>query len=36
MHSGKKGWVTAEDWIEAKMGMREKERGRDWGVDYEA
>lgn len=32
---GKKGWVTVEDWIEAKMGVREKERGRDWGVDYE-
>ncbi len=31
---GKKGWVTVEDWIEAKMGVREKDRGRDWGVDY--
>ena len=33
--SGKKGWVTVEDWMEAKMGVREIERGRDWGVDYE-
>jgi hypothetical protein len=33
--SGRKGWVTVEDWIEAKMGVREKERARDWGVDYE-
>ncbi|KAJ9609702.1 hypothetical protein H2200_006030 [Cladophialophora chaetospira] len=33
--SGKKGWVTVEDWIEAKMGVREKERGKEWGADYE-
>jgi hypothetical protein len=33
--SGRKGWVTVDDWIEAKMGVREKDRGRDWGVDYE-
>ena len=32
---GKKGWVTVEDWIEAKMGVREKERGKEWGIDYE-
>ncbi|KIW66774.1 hypothetical protein PV04_06069 [Phialophora macrospora] len=33
--SGRKGWVTVEDWIEAKMGVREKERPKEWGVDYE-
>ena len=33
--SGKKGWVTVEDWIEAKMGVREKEREKEWGGDYE-
>ncbi len=33
--SGKKGWVTVEDWIEAKMGVREKERGKEWGADYD-
>ncbi|KAH0837239.1 hypothetical protein AYO21_08107 [Fonsecaea monophora] len=33
--SGRKGWVTVEDWMEAKMGMREKERAREWGVDHE-
>ena len=33
--AGKKGWVTVEDWIEAKMGVREKEREKEWGVDYE-
>jgi hypothetical protein len=33
--SKKNGWVTAEEWIEAKMGVREKERSKDWGVDYE-
>ncbi len=32
---GRKGWVTVEDWIEAKMGVRAAERTRDWGVDYE-
>lgn len=32
---GKQGWVTVEDWIEAKMGVRVKERARDWGVDYD-
>lgn len=31
---GKRGWVTVEDWIEARMGVREKERPREWGVDY--
>ncbi|OAP60294.1 hypothetical protein AYL99_05296 [Fonsecaea erecta] len=33
--SGRKGWVTLEDWMEAKMGMREKERAKEWGVDHE-
>ncbi|ETI22751.1 hypothetical protein G647_06827 [Cladophialophora carrionii CBS 160.54] len=33
--SGRKGWVTVEDWIEAKTGVREKERLKEWGVDYE-
>ncbi|KIW32475.1 uncharacterized protein PV07_04020 [Cladophialophora immunda] len=33
--SGRKGWVTVEDWVEAKMGMREKERAKEWGVDHE-
>jgi hypothetical protein len=33
--SGRKGWVTVEDWMEAKMGVREKERLKEWGVDYE-
>ncbi|KIX02870.1 uncharacterized protein Z518_08813 [Rhinocladiella mackenziei CBS 650.93] len=33
---GKKGWVTVEDWIEAKMGAREKDKSKDWGVDYDA
>ncbi|KIY00881.1 uncharacterized protein Z520_03547 [Fonsecaea multimorphosa CBS 102226] len=33
--SGRKGWVTVEDWMEAKMGMREKERAKEWGVDHE-
>jgi hypothetical protein len=33
--AGKKGWVTVEDWIEAKMGLREMERPKEWGVDYE-
>jgi len=32
---GRKGWVTVEDWIEAKMGMRMADRNKDWGVDYE-
>jgi hypothetical protein len=32
---GKKGWVTVEEWVEAKMGVREKEKSKDWGVDYE-
>ncbi|EXJ92820.1 hypothetical protein A1O3_01374 [Capronia epimyces CBS 606.96] len=25
----KQGWITIEDWIEARMGVREKERNRD-------
>ncbi|EXJ58277.1 hypothetical protein A1O7_05702 [Cladophialophora yegresii CBS 114405] len=33
--SGRRGWVTVEDWIEAKMGVREKEKVKEWGVDYE-
>ncbi|KIW91505.1 uncharacterized protein Z519_07471 [Cladophialophora bantiana CBS 173.52] len=33
--SGRRGWVTVEDWVEAKMGMREKERAKEWGGDYE-
>lgn len=33
--SRKQGWVTIEDWIEARMGVREKDRTRDWGADYE-
>jgi hypothetical protein len=33
--SGRKGWVTVEDWIEARMGVREKEKPREWAVDYE-
>lgn len=33
--TGRKGWVTVEDWMEAKMGVRVQERNRDWGVDYD-
>ncbi|KAI1618158.1 hypothetical protein EDD37DRAFT_606107 [Exophiala viscosa] len=33
--TGRKGWVTVEDWMEAKMGVRVTERNRDWGVDWE-
>ncbi|KIV85977.1 hypothetical protein PV11_01622 [Exophiala sideris] len=32
--TGRKGWVTVEDWMEAKMGVRVAERNRDWGVDW--
>ena len=30
---GHKGKVGVEEWIEAQMGRREKERGKEWGVD---
>ncbi|KIV90083.1 hypothetical protein PV10_07425 [Exophiala mesophila] len=29
----KKGWITVEDWLEAKMGVREAEKKKDWGFD---
>lgn len=32
--AGRQGWVTVEDYIEARMGIREKEKGREWGVDH--
>lgn len=31
----KKGWITVEDWLEAKMGVKEAERRKDWGFDGE-
>ncbi|EXJ91203.1 hypothetical protein A1O1_04312 [Capronia coronata CBS 617.96] len=31
----RQGWVTIEDWFEARMGVREKERTREWGIDHE-
>ena len=34
--SGRKGWVTVEDWMEAKIGIRQGGKGRDWGVDYQS
>jgi hypothetical protein len=33
--SGRQGWVTVEDWIEARMGIRQKDKGKEWGVDYQ-
>ncbi|EHY59995.1 hypothetical protein HRR83_006356 [Exophiala dermatitidis] len=32
----RQGWVTVEDWLEARMGVREKDRLMDWGTsgDY--
>ncbi|KAK5280159.1 hypothetical protein LTR40_006765 [Exophiala xenobiotica] len=30
----RQGWVTIEDWIEAKMGVRMPAPTKDWGVDY--
>ncbi|KAK5062617.1 hypothetical protein LTR84_004690 [Exophiala bonariae] len=34
--AGRKGWVTVEDYVEARMGIREKEKGREWGVDHQS
>jgi hypothetical protein len=30
---GHKGKIGVEEWIEAQMGRREKERAKEWGVD---
>ena len=30
---GHRGKVGVEEWIEAQMGRREKERGKEWGID---
>lgn len=30
---GRRGKVSVEDWMETQMGRREKERGREWGLD---
>ena len=33
--AGRHGWVTVEDWLEAKMGIRQKDKSKEWGVDYQ-
>lgn len=33
--AGRQGWVTVEDYMEARMGIREKEKPREWGVDHQ-
>ena len=31
--SGRRGWVGAEDWMEASMGWREEGRSQEWGAN---
>ncbi|KEF59902.1 uncharacterized protein A1O9_04750 [Exophiala aquamarina CBS 119918] len=33
--AGRHGWITVEDWLEASMGVRQKDKGKEWGVDYQ-
>jgi len=32
---GRQGWVTVEDWLEASMGVRGKDKSKEWGVDHQ-
>jgi len=31
--SGRRGWVGAEDWMEASRGWREEGRSQEWGAN---
>lgn len=34
--AGRQGWVTVEDWLEASMGVRQKDKSKEWGVDHQS